>query len=63
MKFKPPLMLALSVWTAGKHALSFVSKGEVVRLNLPATNEEVLTRLTHYTRQTKLEAGKVMDSV
>ncbi len=60
---EPPLMLALSVWTAVKHALSFVSNGDIVKLNLPATNEEVLTRLTDYANQGKLETGKIMDSV
>lgn len=45
---EPPLILALSVWTAVKQALSFVSCGEIVKLDLPATNEEILTRLTHY---------------
>jgi xanthine dehydrogenase large subunit len=43
---EPPLLLGISVWTAIKHALSFVSGGQVPRLNLPATNEEVLRRLT-----------------
>ncbi len=45
---EPPLNLAISVWTAVKHALSFVSHGEIPRLDLPATNEEILNRLTHY---------------
>jgi xanthine dehydrogenase large subunit len=45
---EPPLLLAVSVWTAVKHALSFVSAGQVPRLNLPATNEEVLRRLNEY---------------
>jgi xanthine dehydrogenase large subunit len=45
---EPPLLLGISVWTAVKHALSFVSGGQVPKLNLPATNEEVLRRLTHY---------------
>ncbi len=44
---EPPLMLALSVWTAVKHALRFVTPaGEIPRLDLPATNEEILHRLT-----------------
>jgi xanthine dehydrogenase large subunit len=45
---EPPLLLGISVWTAVKHALSFVSGGQVPKLNLPATNEEVLRRLTEY---------------
>ena len=45
---EPPLLLAISVWTAVKHALSFVSGRQVPQLNLPATNEEVLRRLSEY---------------
>ena len=40
---EPPLLLGVAVWTAAKHALSFVSDG---KLNLPASNEEVLKRLS-----------------
>ena len=39
---EPPLMLALSVWAADKHALSHVTPGAVPDLRLPATNEEIL---------------------
>ena len=39
---EPPLMLALSVWAAVKHALSFVAPGEIPDLRLPATHEEIL---------------------
>ena len=46
---EPPLLMAISVWCAVKHALSFVSNGEVAKLRLPATNEEILGRLTEYT--------------
>ncbi|HLJ97087.1 MAG TPA: molybdopterin cofactor-binding domain-containing protein, partial [Gemmataceae bacterium] len=45
---EPPLMLGISVWMAIKHALSFVSAGQIPRLNLPATNEEVLRRLSEH---------------
>jgi xanthine dehydrogenase large subunit len=45
---EPPFVLGISVWTAVKHALSFVSNGEIPRLTLPATNEQILSRLTHY---------------
>lgn len=45
---EPPLLTALSIWCAVKHALSFVSNGDVPKLRLPATNEEILTRLTAY---------------
>jgi xanthine dehydrogenase large subunit len=48
---EPPLLMAISVWCAVKHALTFVSNGEVPALRLPATGEEILTRLTHYTRR------------
>jgi xanthine dehydrogenase large subunit len=50
---EPPLLLAVSVWTAVKHALSFASGGEVPQLNLPATNEEVLLRLAKYRKTTE----------
>lgn len=48
---EPPLLLGVSVWAAVKHALSFVSGGRTPRLNLPATNEEVLLRLAEYTEK------------
>lgn len=38
---EPPLLLAISVWTAAKNALSFVCDG-IPRLGLPATGEELL---------------------
>ena len=47
---EPPLLLAVCVWTAVKHALSFASGGRVPTLDLPATNEEVLRRLAEYER-------------
>ncbi|MFP5246084.1 MAG: molybdopterin cofactor-binding domain-containing protein, partial [Thermoanaerobaculia bacterium] len=45
---EPPLLTAISVWCAVKHALTFVSNGELAKLRLPATNEEILMRLTQY---------------
>ena len=39
-------MLCLSVWAAVKHALSSVQKNACPQLNLPATAEEILRRLT-----------------
>jgi xanthine dehydrogenase large subunit len=45
---EPPLVLGLCVWCAVKQALSFVSGDEIPRLALPATNEEILSRLTFY---------------
>ncbi|HUO85142.1 MAG TPA: xanthine dehydrogenase molybdopterin binding subunit, partial [Thermoanaerobaculia bacterium] len=43
---EPPLLMAISVWCAVKHALSFVAPGEVPRLRVPATCEEILMRIT-----------------
>lgn len=53
---EPPLLLGLSVWAAIKHALSFVSFGEVPKLDIPATGEEILMRMSHYQN---LAAGKI----
>ena len=39
-------MLATSVWCAIKNALSYVGDDTVPKLNLPATGEEILLRLT-----------------
>jgi xanthine dehydrogenase large subunit len=43
---EPPLLLAVSVWAAVKQALSSVAPGRAIQLKLPATNEEVLLRLS-----------------
>jgi xanthine dehydrogenase large subunit len=43
---EPPLLLGLAVWAAVKDALAFAAKGQVPELNLPATGEEILMRLT-----------------
>ncbi len=43
---EPPLLLGVSAWAAVKHALSSIAPGEVPRLDLPATNEEVLMSIT-----------------
>ncbi|HEX6097418.1 MAG TPA: xanthine dehydrogenase molybdopterin binding subunit [Thermoanaerobaculia bacterium] len=48
---EPPLLTAISIWCAVKHALGFVSNGEPARLRLPATGEEILGRLTAYARK------------
>jgi xanthine dehydrogenase large subunit len=48
---EPPLLMAISIWCAVKHALGFVSNGDVAKLKLPATGEEILGRLTEYTRK------------
>jgi xanthine dehydrogenase large subunit len=44
---EPPLMHALAVWAAVKHALGCVSPHAARRLCLPATGEEVLRALAH----------------
>jgi len=48
---EPPLLTAISIWCAVKHALGFVSNGDVPKLRLPATNEEILMRLTQYVKR------------
>ncbi len=53
---EPPLMLSLSVWMAVKHALSTLAKDRVSTLNIPATGEEILRRIT------ELDAGKVFST-
>jgi xanthine dehydrogenase molybdopterin-binding subunit B len=42
---EPPLLLAISVWAAVKQALLSIAAGRDVPLGLPATNEEICTRL------------------
>ena len=55
---EPPLMLCLSVWAAVKHALSCVQKDVCPQLNLPATAEEILRRLTELKHQANNNAAK-----
>ena len=55
---EPPLMLCLSVWSAVKHALSSVQKDACPQLNLPATAEEILRRLTELKQQDKDNTAK-----
>ncbi|MFM9024922.1 MAG: xanthine dehydrogenase molybdopterin binding subunit [Planctomycetaceae bacterium] len=43
---EPPLMHAICVWSAVKHALACVSPAAARRLCLPATNEEILRALS-----------------
>ena len=43
-------MLAISVWMAVKNALSYLSGGEIPKLQAPATGEEILMRMTAYRR-------------
>ena len=43
---EPPLLLAVSVWTAVKDAISSVKPGhDVIHLRLPATHEEIFKQL------------------
>ena len=42
---EPPLLLALSVWTAAKQAVAFVSPAAANRLSLPATGETLLSAM------------------
>ncbi len=46
---EPPFVLALSVWTAIKYALSSLASGAIIPLRLPATSEEILRWITLYT--------------
>ncbi|HYI07719.1 MAG TPA: xanthine dehydrogenase molybdopterin binding subunit [Thermoanaerobaculia bacterium] len=48
---EPPLLMAISVWCAVKNALQFVANGDIAQLRLPATNEEILSRLTVYAKK------------
>jgi xanthine dehydrogenase large subunit len=47
---EPPLCLAVSVYMAVKNALHHVSGGEIPKIDAPVTGENILMRLTHYTR-------------
>ena len=51
-------MLCLSVWAAVKHALSCVRKDLCPQLNLPATAEEILYRLTELNQRANDNAAK-----
>ena len=51
-------MLCLSVWAAVKHALSCVQNDVCPQLNLPATAEEILRRLTELKLQANDNATK-----
>jgi xanthine dehydrogenase large subunit len=55
---EPPLLLGVSVWAAVKHALSFAAGGRIPRLNLPATNEEVLCRLAELSGELPVTGGE-----
>jgi xanthine dehydrogenase large subunit len=48
---EPPLMLAISVWLAAKHAINQLNRDKLARLSLPATCEANLTCLTRLLSQ------------
>jgi xanthine dehydrogenase large subunit len=56
---EPPLLMAISVWCAVKHALGFVSNGDVPKLRVPASTEEILSNLSRAERgiRTNISAG------
>jgi xanthine dehydrogenase large subunit len=67
---EPPLLLAVSVWTAVKHALSFAGNSCALSLQLPATGEEILRCLTEgqgesrgESRLSLVRAGSVSDGL
>jgi xanthine dehydrogenase large subunit len=43
---EPPLMLGVAVWLAAKKALQSLAGDAPVTLSIPATGEELLTRMT-----------------
>lgn len=47
---EPPLLAAICVWAAVKHALSFLSRDVDPNLELPATGEEILRCVTAMTK-------------
>jgi hypothetical protein len=54
---EPPLLLGISVWTAVKNALSYVSGDEIATLATPASGEEILSRLSYYAAADRDGAG------
>lgn len=50
---EPPLLLGLAVWAAAKQAIASASSGRRPTLDLPATGEELLRRLTELSRPTE----------
>jgi xanthine dehydrogenase large subunit len=56
---EPPLLLAISVWCAVKHALSFISFKQIPCLSAPATNEEILSRITYYEKSADQDDGNL----
>jgi xanthine dehydrogenase large subunit len=60
---EPPLMLALSVWAAAKHALSCAAKGALPRLAIPATNEQILRCLRRLSQTSSSGEESALDEL
>lgn len=60
---EPPLLLGLAVWAAVKDALIYAAKGQVPKLNLPATGEEILMRLTELKKSASSAKSKGKEPV
>ncbi|MHB0970304.1 MAG: xanthine dehydrogenase molybdopterin binding subunit [Thermoanaerobaculia bacterium] len=56
---EPPLLTAISVWCAIKHALGFVAKDGIAKPKLPATCEEILLRIEEYERAARATTAGV----
>lgn len=56
---EPPLVLAISAFTAVKHALSFVSGDQIPCISTPCTNEAILGRLSYYDSAPEITNGKI----
>ncbi|MBX9688059.1 MAG: xanthine dehydrogenase molybdopterin binding subunit [Candidatus Obscuribacterales bacterium] len=53
---EPPLCLGLSVWCAVKYAMRAASGGKIPKLELPASNEEIVMRLAEFSHSNKERA-------
>ena len=54
---EPPLLMAISVWCAVKNALSYLSNGRAPKLDIPATTEEILMRMTSLEKDSTVGIG------
>jgi xanthine dehydrogenase large subunit len=59
---EPPLLLGISVWAAVKNALSYVAEPAPPELNLPATGEEILLRMTGYQAGTSTRPAETIEN-
>ncbi|HEX9162942.1 MAG TPA: xanthine dehydrogenase molybdopterin binding subunit [Thermoanaerobaculia bacterium] len=55
---EPPLLMSISVWCAVKHALSFLANGDIPKLRVPATCEEILMRITELSAVSSQLSGR-----